>query len=207
MFSKGMRFAGSVDDSAPPGTFAYQFTPDPKAEGTGRTAPGVASVIALWNPKQSAEVTLPIGGSKATLVNTVGEPHVLEVRNGKSNLGCRPGKRCASRNTLDFDALAAAGNSWLSFPRPGADVFDAEGGRQIIVVGHGKPSVARPRSRVQRSRGVIAIALLLEFRRHRFLTHGEMQAPLAHRYVRGIEVSPWRNRPEAVRNHPAALND
>ena len=44
---KGMRFAGSVDKSAPPGTFAYRFTPDPKAEGTGRAAPDVASVIAL----------------------------------------------------------------------------------------------------------------------------------------------------------------
>ena len=89
---KGMRFAGSVDESAPPGTFAYRFTPDPKAEGTGRAAPGVASVIALWNPKQSAEVTLPIAGSRATLVNTVGEAHVLEVRNGKIEFTVPTGK-------------------------------------------------------------------------------------------------------------------
>jgi hypothetical protein len=89
---KGLRFAGPVDVTAPEGTFAYRFTPDPKAEGTGRAASGVASVIALWNPKESAAVTLPVSGNKAMLVNTIGEPHVLEVRNGKIEFTVPAGK-------------------------------------------------------------------------------------------------------------------
>ena len=68
------------------------MTPDPKAEGTGRAAPGVAGAIALWNPKQSAELTLPVSGSKATLLNTVGEPHMLEARNGKTKFTVPAGK-------------------------------------------------------------------------------------------------------------------
>ena len=89
---KGLRFAGPVDVTAPEGTFAYRFTPDPKAEGTGRAASGVASVIALWNPKESAAVTLPVSGNKAMLVNTIGEPHVLEVRDGKIEFTLPAGK-------------------------------------------------------------------------------------------------------------------
>jgi len=89
---KGLRFAGPAMASAPAGTFAYRFTPDPKAEGTGRAAPGVAEVIALWNPRQSAAVTVPVRGTRATLVNTVGEERVLEVSNGEVRIPLPAGK-------------------------------------------------------------------------------------------------------------------
>ncbi len=80
---KGLRVAGPAEVAAPAGTFAYRFTADPKAEGTGRAAPGVAGGVALWNPKQSGPVTLPVRGTKVTLVNTVGEDRALEVAQGE----------------------------------------------------------------------------------------------------------------------------
>lgn len=89
---KGMRFSGPVTVSAPDGTFAYRFTPDPKAEGAGRAGSDVAEVIALWNPKQSGSVTLPMHGTKATLFNTIGEQRDLEVANGQVQLTLPAGK-------------------------------------------------------------------------------------------------------------------
>ncbi len=77
----GLVAAYAAETNAAFSYLAYRFAP--RAEGTGRAAPGVASVTALWNPKQSVGLTLPIRGTKATLVNTMGEPRALEVRDGK----------------------------------------------------------------------------------------------------------------------------
>jgi hypothetical protein len=89
---KGLRCAGPAKVDAPEGTFAYRFTPDPKAEGTGRTARDVAEVIALWNAKQSVAVTLPVRRTQATLFNTIGEKRVLEVGNGEVQFTLPAGK-------------------------------------------------------------------------------------------------------------------
>ena len=89
---KGLHFAGPAAVTAPEGTFAYRFTPDPKTEGAGGASPAVTEVIALWNPKQSATVTLPMRSSKATLVNTVGEKRSLKVRHNEVQLELPAGK-------------------------------------------------------------------------------------------------------------------
>jgi hypothetical protein len=89
---KGMRFAGPATVKGPEGAFAFRFTPDPQAEGTGRAAPGVAAVIALWNPQQTVTVTLPLRGSQATFVNTIGEERALEISNGKVQFTLRSGQ-------------------------------------------------------------------------------------------------------------------
>ena len=79
---QGLRFEGPANVTAPGGTCAFRFTPDPKAEGTGRAAPGFAEVIVLWNPKQSGAVTVPIRGAEAALMNTVGESRTRQAQNG-----------------------------------------------------------------------------------------------------------------------------
>jgi hypothetical protein len=97
---KGLRFAGPARVTAPEGTFAHSFTPDPKAEGAGRAVPGVAEVIALWNPKQTTAVAVPVRGAKATLVNTVGEERPLEVSQGRVQFELPAGKALYVRASL-----------------------------------------------------------------------------------------------------------
>jgi len=65
---EGKKFIGPVD--APEGTFAYRFVSE---------QPRKATVIALWNPKSDAEVSLEVNAAKATLVNTIGETRELEA--------------------------------------------------------------------------------------------------------------------------------
>jgi hypothetical protein len=89
---KGLQFAGPATVTAPEGTFAYRFTPDPKTEVAGGASPSVTEVIALWNPKQSVAVTLPVRSSKATLMNTVGEKRALKVRHGQVHVELAAGK-------------------------------------------------------------------------------------------------------------------
>jgi hypothetical protein len=66
---QGLKLAGPV--AAPEGTFAFRFA----AEGGG-----TRSAIALWSPKEDAEVTVPVDRPAATRVNAVGETAALAAQ-------------------------------------------------------------------------------------------------------------------------------
>jgi hypothetical protein len=78
----GRKLSGPV--AAPEGTLCYRFVPDKEAR-----AAAAGSLIAAWNPKQDAELLLPVRtAGNVVRVNAVGESSVLEPQAGiKGSVG------------------------------------------------------------------------------------------------------------------------
>lgn len=70
---EGLKFAGPVE--VPPGNFGFRFT----------SGEGSRQVIALWNPKEPARVSVKLPAQPTKLVNSVGEETVLPEKRPAGN--------------------------------------------------------------------------------------------------------------------------
>jgi hypothetical protein len=87
---KGMRFAGPVGFEVPSGVYAFRFMPDARASRTGRAER--AEIMALWSPKQDANIMIPVKSQSIELVNTIGESRPISSQSDHTEVKLLAGK-------------------------------------------------------------------------------------------------------------------